>query len=351
MDSILLAVVQLSLRLLKSDVAALVLWNDDRSGLETRYMAFPHKAVGVNVVEPSPLLRHLLQSCRARRYPDDLRMQHEPWLFNGKEILTGIVAPLCVNTQPIGGLWVGSFHNRPYHLADLMGLRSLSEQVTIALEYGMMKTQLQSMAVLEERARIAREMHDSVSQTLCSLGFQMLTLESMVRQGEQAPALDEIKRARENIKDSQADVRENILSLRTTLDGSNGAVEALQKYLAEYGLLTGIQTHWADASDDRRLSPMQEVQLVRVVQEALANVRKHAAAQNVWLSLGMQEDALVAQIKDDGSGFDPNGTASHFGLQTMRERTEGVGGTFSIQSQPGYGTTIELRLPALEEAA
>jgi signal transduction histidine kinase len=351
MDSIMLAVVQLSQRLLKSDIAVLALWNDDSSLLQIKYLATQKDAIVVDeIVEPGPVLREMLSSSRACRFPDDQPLLKEKWIFNGAEIASGIVAPLYMNELPVGGMWVGSHRFRPYHLVDLMGVKSLSEQATIALEHGMMKAKLQSMAVLEERSRIAREMHDSVVQILGYLGLEMLALEKLIQQGNQPTALEEIGRARENIKNAQADVRESILSLRTTLGGEEGITGAMQKYLYEYGLQTGIKTSWTDSTQETpRLTPLAEVQLVRIVQEALTNTRKHAHARNVWLSLTGQPGSLSVTVRDDGCGFEFVAEGVHFGLQTMRERAESVGGEFSIHSEPGGGTTVELQFPLAEE--
>lgn len=351
MDSILLAVVQLSLRLLKADAAALVLWNDDRTQLEIKYQANPRKVFTVSDAhDTSPLLLRLLQSCRAYRYPDDFAASDHKWIFEGEEIKTGIIAPLCMNDLPVGGLWVGCYRHYPYHLVDLMGLKSLSEQATIALEHGMMKSQLQSLAVMEERSRIAREMHDSMVQILGYLSMQMLTLETLVREGNQETALQEIANARQNIKGAQADVREDILSLRTTLGAHDSAASALHRYFEEYGLQTGLKTNWLDETGEiLKLSPLAEVQLVRIVQEALTNVRKHARAKSVWLRLELDRSDLVVTVRDDGIGFKPAEETRHFGLQTMRERAESIDGRFSVQSLPDIGSTVILRIPLVED--
>src|SRR5690606_1600668 len=159
-------------------------------------------------------------------------------------------------------------------------------------------------------------------------------------------ALAELQKARERINSAQADVRENILSLRTTLAGEVDLVQALRQYVEEFGIQTGIQTHFvSDLDEPTNLSPIGETQLVCIVQEALANVRKHAKARCVELRLSANDGRLDVSVIDDGVGFVPQSTRGHFGLETMRERSQSAGGELAVDSTPGKGTTIAFWLP------
>jgi signal transduction histidine kinase len=112
-------------------------------------------------------------------------------------------------------------------------------------------------------------------------------------------------------------------------------------------LQTGIETHVEDsASASVHLASMCEVQLVRIVQEALTNIRLHADANHLWVQFRQEKNGLGVNIKDDGIGFIETELKKHFGLKSMRERTESVNGKISIESQPGMGTRIFLWLPA-----
>ena len=143
-------------------------------------------------------------------------------------------------------------------------------------------------------------------------------------------------------------MRENILSLRTTLADGVSVVSALQEYVTEFGLQTGKRTELiAEIDGNPQLSPLAEVQMVRIVQEALANVRKHAQAGYVQVKLSEYNGSLNITIADDGVGFQPANESRHFGLQTMNERAEIAGGSLTIKSIPGEGTEVGLRLPLL----
>ncbi|MBL8095385.1 MAG: PAS domain-containing protein [Anaerolineales bacterium] len=254
--------------------------------------------------------------------------------------------PLKTNEQPVGRLWVGRTQPRPFNASEKVVLESLAHQMLIAIEHARLTEQIQSGAVVAERARLSREMHDGLAQILGFLSLQMQSLESLVSQGKLDETQAELRRARERIRDAQAEVRENILNLRTVLSKNGEVVPFLCEYIAQFGEQTGIQTHVQCADNPRTsLSPVCEVQLVRIMQEALANVRQHARAENVWVSLADNGTGFEVEIRDDGVGFVERSAERRFGLKSMRERTESVHGELLIDSTPGRGTRIRLRVP------
>jgi nitrate/nitrite-specific signal transduction histidine kinase len=233
-------------------------------------------------------------------------------------------------------------------------LESMADQVAIAIQHGLMTSQLQSLSIVEERGRIAREMHDGLAQVLGYLNLQVQTLGSLLNQGKTEKLQAELLQMRQAIQTAHADVRENILSLRTTLAQEKGLEAAVREYLTEFDIQTGIETTFSYQVDgDLNLSSVAEVQLVCILQEALTNVRKHARADRVDVLIGRGRqagvDVIHMQIVDNGIGFGAAGSGRHFGLQTMHERAESVHGALLVQSTPGMGTTIECRLPCLQE--
>lgn len=250
------------------------------------------------------------------------------------------------NERVIGGLWVGREINSPFNPSDQIVCESLAQQISIAIEHALMTAQLQSSAVVEERARLAREMHDGLSQILGFLSLEMQSLELLVKQGKIDETLEELTKARTRIRDAQAEVRENILNLRTALTNDGEVIPFLREYIQEFELQTGIETHVEDsASASVHLASMCEVQLVRIIQEALTNIRLHADANHVWVRFCQEKNGLRVNITDDGIGFIETELKKHFGLKSMRERTESVNGRIVIESQPGMGTRISLWLP------
>lgn len=255
------------------------------------------------------------------------------------------------NDRVIGGLWVGREINSPFNPSDKIVCESLAQQISIAIEHALMTAQLQSIAVVEERARLAREMHDGLSQILGFLSLEMQSLELLVKQGRIDDTLEELTKARARIRDAQAEVRENILNLRTALTKDGEVIPFLREYIQEFELQTGIETHIEDSvSANVHLAPMCEVQLVRIIQEALTNVRLHADANHVWVRFCQDDNGLGVNIKDDGIGFIETELKKHFGLKSMRERTESVNGRIIIEAQPGMGTHISLWLPMASQS-
>ena len=204
------------------------------------------------------------------------------------------------------------------------------------------------VAILEERDRLAREMHDSLGQVLSYLSLRLMTTEQLLAEGQAEEARAALGKMEAAVEAAVADVRQSILSLRTGPEG--GLVPALHEYLAKFGDLAGLQTEVAVADgEDLPLDPVAQLQLLRIVQEALTNVRKHAQASRARLTLERQGDGIVVMVEDDGKGFDPQAVkrdrGQRFGLLTMEERAQAIGGVLRVDSASGQGTRVTLRVP------
>lgn len=221
-----------------------------------------------------------------------------------------------------------------------------------------LSTQVQRLAVAEERDRLAREMHDGLAQVLAYLLVRLDTIEGLVERGRTAPAVEEVRRLRATSEAAYADVREAIAGLRTRPEmGAAGLAAALREYAAQFADRAGVETTFSafgieDGAAD--LSPAAELQLLRIAQEALANVRKHARAAHASVAFWRDGAGWHLEVRDDGAGFDPvlpppagagPKGAAHFGLPIMRERAQSLGGTLLVTSQPGGGTTIHVTAP------
>jgi nitrate/nitrite-specific signal transduction histidine kinase len=270
----------------------------------------------------------------------------------GDEAKAAAVVPLLLDNTAIGAMWVARFDERPFAETDLIWLESMADQVEIAIQHGLMTAQLQSLSIVEERGRIAREMHDGLAQVLGYLNLQVQTLGTLLQQGKAEQLQNELNQMRQAVQAAHADVREDILSLRTTLSEGRSLPAAVEEYLAEFGIQTGIETELEyRVQDHLDLASVAEVQLVCILQEALTNVRKHAKATHVKVEIardgGRGAEEILMNIQDNGSGFPPGRSKRSFGLQTMRERAESVGGHLQIASNVGSGTRIECRFPCL----
>jgi len=239
-----------------------------------------------------------------------------------------------------------------YSDTDLVWLECLADQAVITIQHSLMMSKLQSLSVVEERARIAREMHDGLAQVLGYLNLQVQTLQALFKQGKDKELQTELAYMREAIQSAHADVRENILSLRTTLANEKGLISALDEYIDEFSIQTGLDVRFLnEIAEPLNLASIAEVQLICILQEALANVRKHAKATQVEVLLAKKNDEDVDYVRmevvDDGIGFAKEKSNRTFGLQTMYERASSVDGNLEIHSTLGKGTTISSKLPCL----
>lgn len=206
------------------------------------------------------------------------------------------------------------------------------------------------VAILEERERIAAEMHDTLGQVLGYLNLKVLTARQTLSAGKAERALNELKDMEKAVSGACADVRESILSLRTTVSPERGLLATLPDFLDRYSEQTGLKVELITRGLDQvRFQLESEIQLMRIIQEALANVRKHARASRAWLHVAECDGYISFVVGDDGQGFDPvsvqQDPGHRFGLQIMKERAERTGGRLEVTSTPGRGTTVMISVP------
>lgn len=356
-DHILLYIVENTRRLLLSDFSGLAVVGGSPSRLELKCYSTDDRTEMVDpaVAVESPLILNALIT------PTSFRSQNNEnadllagtCFFTNHKARDVAVVPLDLDSRCIGAFWVARFESRPYSETDLIWLGCLADQVVIAVKHGVMTAQLQSLSITEERGRIAREMHDGLAQVLGYLNLRVQTLEALLQQGKWDRLQANLQQMREAVQTAHADVRENILSLRTTLDSEKGVIPGIAEYLDEFSIQTKIEVQFVNGIDGEvDLSSVAEVQLVCILQEALTNVRKHSGAGHVLVELlkegSGERKQITLLVQDDGVGFQMGGSKRSFGLQTMCERANSVNGKLSISSVPGSGTRIKCQLPCLE---
>jgi signal transduction histidine kinase len=205
--------------------------------------------------------------------------------------------------------------------------------------------QREARAILQERARLAREIHDGLAQTLAFLKIEIGRAESMLSHNKPDQAASILKDSSRTLGDAYLDAREAIENLRRVPD--NRLDGWLKQVAEDFESISGLPVEVK--IDIVWEFPVQvQAQMIRIVQEALTNVRKHAQASHVKLTARELETELLLEVADDGRGFDPTNSiaAARFGLRGMRERAESVGADFQIASCPEKGgTTVQLRVP------
>jgi two-component system nitrate/nitrite sensor histidine kinase NarX len=236
--------------------------------------------------------------------------------------------------------------------ADRTLLESLAKHLANGMESMRAAALEREAAVAEERSLLAREMHDSIAQSLAFLKIQVQLLRNALNQGDSAAAQRALDELGAGLRESLADVRELLVHFRTRTN-SDDIVPALKTTLQKFRNQTGLQTHLDIQGAGVPLPPDVQVQLLHVVQEALSNVRKHADAREVWLNV-QQHPGWRIEVRDDGRGFDPAVAASdetHVGLRIMRERAASIGASVHVGPAAGGGTRVVVTMPERQPEA
>ena len=213
----------------------------------------------------------------------------------------------------------------------------------------------EAMAVIRERQHIAHEVHDHLAQTLGYLHLKLADLQRQVAADDPAGLEIELADLKKVTRDAYEEARQAIFGLRSMVSRSLGLIPTLTEYLHDWSRRTAIAADLRVGSDEAiKLPPAVEVQLIGIILEALANVRKHAGARHVLVGVELRDATTRVVIQDDGRGFDPGavagGAAGSFGLEMMAERADAVGGKLTISSRPGEGARVEVELPTAEPA-
>lgn len=207
------------------------------------------------------------------------------------------------------------------------------------------------VATLQERDRLARELHDSIGQVLAYISLQAQAAHKWAVDGTIRKAVPILSRLTEVAQEAHADVRESILNLRTGMAAEWTFLHALKKYLNHYQTSYGIEIELQlpEHLRDDAFTPDAGVQVMRVIQEALTNAGKHGGAHHVKVVFSQENGHINISITDDGSGFNTANlnpeAGKHFGLMFMRDRMAQIGGSVIIESQPKSGTTVVLNVP------
>ncbi len=277
--------------------------------------------------------------------------------------------PLRSHDRALGILTVNSRARREFTPADLEMLTTLGNQLGAAIEnaqfYADMERRVQELSrqvehlvVVQERERISREIHDGLAQALALLNMRVSVTQSLLVAGQTEQARKELAEAAQVIDVANRDVREAITALRLTSPKGAAFTPTLKEFVLDFGLRNNIETDF-QAMDGARaivLAPITEVQLMRIIQESLTNVRKHARAQHANVALTRRGARLLVSIEDDGQGFDMDAMLTgqnkkNFGLTTMSERASSIGGMLDVQTHIGGGTRIMVSVPCESEPA
>lgn len=267
-----------------------------------------------------------------------------------------LCVPLRAGLQMYGVALFGSPEANAYSDAYMELVTAFCNQASIALQnaelYQSLQEEKKRVLVSDEelRRRLARELHDGPTQTVSSIAMRLdfigtLLDENPVKARKQLDSLERL--ARQAVKQ----VRTMLFALRPMVLETQGLAAALEQYAQRIKDTERILVHLDADKLDRRPVPHVEAGIFLILEEAISNARKHAQPQNIWISLGRRDGELLAQVKDDGQGFDlalvegSYDDRTSLGLVNMRERARLINGLLTIESQPGEGTTVTLTAP------
>jgi two-component system nitrate/nitrite sensor histidine kinase NarX len=249
--------------------------------------------------------------------------------------------------EPVGVLVLGSSVTQAFSQRHQALLETLAGQAALLIQNAHLIVQVEYQAVVDERTRLAREIHDGLAQTLAFLKIQAAQMQSFLERGETEKLTNTLQANYRTLSDAYIDARQAIDDLRR-IPTSN-----LRDWIGEVALVYEQTTNQkvsivVDEFSSEYPANIQ-AQLIRIVQESLNNVRKHAAASQVKIVGHQEGDMYMIEICDDGCGFKPTDASlegnSRYGLRGMRERSESIGADFQITSQPGMGTCVSVRVP------
>jgi signal transduction histidine kinase/ligand-binding sensor domain-containing protein len=249
-----------------------------------------------------------------------------------------------------------SFELRPHFYQTLWfyGLltAALAGTILLLVKRRLYAAEREFKAVLGERSRIAREIHDTLAQGYVGVSVQLEVLAELLRQRKMEDVGKQLDQTRDYVRHGLADARQSIWALRTP-DASETTLPVKFRRMVEAARGNGLTTRFSLFGAYRQLPTETEREMARVAQEAILNVKKHAGASELWVQLEYGHETVALEIRDDGRGGalerKAETSAGHFGLTGMRERAEAIGATLEVSSAPGEGTTIRLSVPARSE--
>jgi len=265
-------------------------------------------------------------------------------------ILTGlnnsyVGVPMRAKGKVVGVFGVLGETGRQFSQEEVTLLAATADQVGVAVENARLYQQAEQLAVMQERERLAQDLHDLVTQSLYSLTLLAEAARRMIRAGKPERAGEHITRLGENAQDALKEMRLLVYKLRPHALEREGLVGAIQQRLGAVERRAGVKAHLI-ASETIKLSATLEEALYCIALEALNNSLQHAKASSVTVRIQVVNDSVELEVKDNGNGFDPNGVVDRegIGLAGMRERARKLGGTMCVQSSPGKGTLVSVRL-------
>lgn len=267
-------------------------------------------------------------------------------LLQREQVRQIISIPLVAKAKIVGALNLATAAPRPFAPEQLSLLSSIGQQVGIAVENARLYDQAEKSAQVTERSRLARELHDSVTQSLYSVTLYTEAAARLLKAGKTREATSHLHEVRQTAQEALREMRLLIFQLRPPALESSSLTSALQARLDAVESRGGVQAILQVEGEERLTRTIQE-ELYHIAQEALNNALKHAKAQQVQVILQFEPCLTTLEVRDDGAGFEPKiaHLSGGYGISGMNERAAKIGASISIQSDPGKGTKVTVQVP------
>lgn len=286
--------------------------------------------------EASPLWAHVLQTGTYTHSATPFA----PGRPGASAVIPLRMGELCIGVIGIersGALW---------HDETLDAVQAQADQAALRIDSGRLFSDVRALATVEERRRLAREIHDGVAQEVASLGY---AVDDMAARSENAELSADLQALRGELTRIVTELRLSIFDLRSDVEPATGLGAALSSYVRQVGTSAGLSVHLVLEESTRRLSVEVETELLRIAQEAVTNARRHSHALNLWVTCRVNPPRAFLRIADDGRGLGSPRNDS-YGLEIMRERAARLGARLRVRRREGGGTLVEVTLGGDDEA-
>jgi len=225
---------------------------------------------------------------------------------------------------------------------EIVATQELVDEAALRIDTGQLFSEVRALATVEERRRLAREIHDGVAQEVAALGF---VVDDLTARADDRDMREDLMGLRDELTRIVSELRLSIFDLRSDVQPSAGLGAALSSYVRSVGTGSGLTVHLVLDESPYRLPIEAETELLRVAQEAITNARRHARARNLWVTCRVDPPRAFLRVADDGKGLGTPRPDS-YGLEIMRERTNRLGGSLTLRQRVGGGTVVEVTLGA-----
>jgi len=263
-------------------------------------------------------------------------------------IVTVLLVPMSITGRLEGAIGLRFVERRAFRAEEMELAQALANQAMLVIQFARLSAQNRHAAVLDERNRMARDMHDTLAQGFTGVIVQLEAAEDATKRGLPDEAARHLVRARDLARESLKEARRSVQALRPQALDDIGLGNALEGLFTKMAQGTGLTPSFEFVGQPRPLPLDWEENLFRIGQEVLTNTIRHARASRLTVRLAFAPDEVRLDVTDDGCGFDPSRVGKGYGLLGIKERVQAMGGQLAVRSGDGAGTAIVVTLPAVD---